>query len=266
MRRRHGERRLVLRRTGSFLLGALALTCPRAAHADPQDIEEGEPVTLEDAFTDPAGQLSLQYSGSFTRMREGGTTDLLQDGPTIKLGAFKGVQISVNPNYATGTAPGHDTGSALGDVLVQLNAQGVVVPAFAVDVFYAVPFGAGHKSADYVVRLLASKSLGAAAQAPRLDLNLTDYHLTQPDRDGRKDQLELAAGGSMELGNHDAMVADVVYGAAEQAGQSETLLEIGYNRDLPDDWSMNVGVGKQVRGAADALRLYFAVEKELQIF
>jgi hypothetical protein len=258
--------RSIAPRAGLWLLGALSLGRPLTARADPQDIEEGEPVTLEDAFTDPAGQLSLQYSGDFTRLRDGGTTDLLQAGPTIKLGAFKGVQVSVNPSYASGTGLGRNAGSVLGDVLVQLNAQTAVLPACAVDVFYAVPFGAGHKSAAYVVRLLASKSLGAAPHAPRLDVNLTDYHLTQPDRDGRSDQLQLVAGGSMALGRDDAVVADLVHGASEQAGQSETFVEIGYNRDLPDDWSLNLGIGKQVLGEANGVRVYFAIEKELQIY
>jgi hypothetical protein len=255
-----------LRRTGPLLLAVALLSRVPHARANPQDIEEGEPVTLEDAFTDPAGQLSLQYSGTYTQTHDHAAKEQLEQGATIKLGAFPGVQISVNPSYDTGTTAERNAGGVLGDVLVQLNRQSTLLPAFAVDVFYFTPYGAAHSSAEYVVRLLATKPLGPSLDSPRLDLNLTDYHLTQPDRDGRSDQLQLVAGGSMLLHKNDAVVVDIVHGASEQQGQSETYLEAGYNRDLPDDWSLNVGIGKQVAGVARGLRIYFAIEKELDLF
>jgi hypothetical protein len=251
-----------------LLLVAAIVALPRLAHANPQDIEEGEPVTLEDAFTDPPGQLSLQYSGSYglTKQRAASRTALLEQGPTFKLGAVSGVQVSLNPNYDTGTASGRNAGFLLGDVLVQLNRQTRLLPAMAVDVFYSAPFGAGRKSTATTVRAIASKYLGSSETAPRLHLNLTAYRLTQPDGGDRRNQLQLAFGGSAPVTGKDAIVADIVYGNAEQVRRSETFVELGYSRDLPEDWTFQIGVGRQVAGGANAVRVFFAFEKELQIY
>lgn len=236
------------------------------ARANPQDIEEGEPVTLEDAFTDPAGQLSLQYSGAYGRTRQDGTQTLLEQGPTFKLGAMPGVQVSLNPNYDSGSVQGKNSGFVLGDVLVQLNGQNRILPTFAADIFESVPFGAGHKSAGTVFRLIASKFLGASEDAPRLHVNFTDTRIVEPEPGGRRNQLVLAFGGSVLVAAHDAIVADLVTGAAEEAGRRQTFLEIGYSRDLPEDWTAQLGIGRQVAGTGQGVRVFFAIEKELQIY
>lgn len=227
-------------------------------------MEEGEPITIEDATTNAPGELSLQYSGVYTRIPESGTKDLLEQGPTFKLGVVDGVQVSLNPYYGTGTASGHSSGVALSDVKLRLNEQTLYVPAFTVDVFYGVPFGAGEKSADYIVRAIASKSLGASDDAPTLHLNLTDTHLTLPGTDGRKDQLQMVFGGSFLLSKNAAFVADIVYGAADRPGRNATFLEAGYSRDLPDDWKLELGMGRQVDG--DTWELFVSIEKEITIF
>ena len=244
-----------------FLL--LVLVMPRA-HADPQEVEEGEPITIEDATTNDVGELSLQYSGTYTRIADAGTQALLEQGPTFKLGVFKDVQVSLNPYYGTGSAPGHNSGVVLSDVKVQLNQQTIYIPTLAVDVFYGVPFGAGDKSANYIFRAVASKLLGSSEDSPTLHLNLTDTHLSTPDFGGRKDQLQAVFGGSFLIARNAALVGDVVYGAAEEAGRDATFVEVGYSRDLPHDWKLEVGVGRQVDG--DTWEVFLSIEKEVQIF
>ncbi len=250
-----------------FVVAAYAwLATAPCAYANPQDIEDGEPVTLEDAFTDPPGDLSIQYSGTFTQSEAAGGRGVVESGPTFKLGAISGVQISVNPNYDLGGAEGRNSGFVLSDVLVQFTKQGVTVPAFAVDVFQSTPFGARHPSVQWTVRAIASKYLGPSEDSPRLHLNLTDYHTVQPDTGERRDQVEAVFGGSFLISKVAALVADVVAGNAGSRRGSEVFLEIGYSRDLPDDWTCQLGVGQQVNGRANAVRVFFAVEKELQIF
>ena len=233
---------------------------------DPQQIEEGEPVTLQDNLTNDPGELSVQYSGGYFRSPLIGEREVLQQGGTLKLGVFKDVQVSLNSDYATGRGGERNVGDVLGDVLWHINDQTKLLPAFGVDLYYSTPFGAGHKSAAYIFRAIASHSLGEGDTAPRLHVNLTDFHLTQPEEDGRKDQLQIAFGGSFLPTAEGAVVADVVYGASSERHRTETYLEIGYTRELPHSWTVELGVGKQVAGAANAVRVFFSVETEVHVF
>ena len=280
----NGERRAgrpaALRRAAAFAFyTALALATllhPAAADPqpdarlqeehDPQQIEEGEPVTLQDNLTNDPGELSIQYSGGYFRSPLVGAKEVLQQGGTLKLGLFKDVQVSLNSDYATGRGGDRNIGDVLGDVLWHINDQTRLFPALGFDLFYSTPFGAGHKSAGYVFRAIASHSLGDGDAAPRLHLNLTDFHLTQPEEEGRKDQLQIAFGGSFLPAPEGAVVADVVYGASDERHRTETYLEIGYTRELPHSWTLELGVGKQVAGAANAVRVFFSVETEVHVF
>jgi hypothetical protein len=248
------------------LLPVLLCLYGRTARADPQEIEDGEPVTLEDAFTDPAGQFSMQYSGAYARDRGYGAADGLEQGPTFKLGIVPGIQISVNPNYVSGSTEGRNAGFVLSDVLVQLNRQTTLLPAFAIDVFYSLPFGAGQKSVATTVRGIASKFVGNSETAPRLHLNISDTYISEPSPGTRNNQLQVVFGGSFLISPRDAIVSDIDTGNADAHGQNETFLEVGYSRDLPRDWTFQIGVGAKAAGGAHAGRLYFAIEKELDIY
>ncbi|MEJ0046614.1 MAG: hypothetical protein WDN04_11200 [Rhodospirillales bacterium] len=236
------------------------------ARADPQEVETGEPLLIEDATTDDPGNLSIQLSGIYAHQHRDGALDLTSQGLTVKMGLVKGVQVSLNPEYGMGTAQGRNGGSVLGEALFQFNDQSRFVPAFAFNLSYATPYGAGPKSGEYTFRAIATKWLGATEESPRLNLNLTDYHVTQPDGGDRRDQLQAVLGGSVLLSRQGALIADIEYGAAEAAGTTETFLEIGYSRDLPGDWDFQIGVGKQVAGAGSGTRFYISIDKELKIF
>ena len=263
--RRAGQEAILALLLATCVSGPAAADLPPDA-PDPQQIEEGEPVTLQDEVTNDPGELSVQYSGSYMRSHETDAKELLEQGATFKLGLFKDVQVSLNPNYDSGRGDERNSGDVLGDVLFHINDQTRVLPALGFDLFYSTPFGAGHKSAEYIFRAIASRSLGASDTAPRLHLNVTDSHLTQPDERGRKDQPQLAFGGSFLPTIEGAVVADVVYGASGERRGTETFLEIGYTRVLPHDWTCELGVGKQVAGAANAVRVFFSIEKDMHIF
>jgi hypothetical protein len=236
------------------------------ARADPQEVETGEPLLIEDATTDDPGNLSIQLSGIDSHRQGDAAQDLLAQGLTVKLGAIKGVQVSLNPEYNVGNAQGRNSGSVLGEALFQFNDQSTFVPAFAFNLSYATPFGAGQKSGDYTFRAIATKWLGLSEESPRLNLNLTDYHLAQPENGMRRDQLQAVLGGSVLLTKEGAIIADIEYGAAEDVRGTETFLEIGYSRDLPGDWDFQIGVGKQVAGAGNGIRLYLSIDKDFKIF
>ena len=223
-------------------------------------------MTVQDDLANDPGELSLQYSGAYGRSREAGAREVLEQGLTLKLGVIENVQLSVNPNYVTGRAEGHDSGGFQADVLVHLRDQTRLLPAVGFDLFYTTPFGSGRKAAEYVFRAIASHSLGDGDAAPRLHLNVTDFHLTQLEGDDRKDRLQLAFGASFLPSEAGAIVGDVVYGAADFGRGTQTFLEVGYTRVLPHAWTCELGIGQQVAGAGGAVHVFFSVEKEVHVF
>ena len=244
---------------------AAADPSPPPDTVDLQQIEEGDPITLQDELTNDPGELSLQYSDLYVRTRVADAKETQEEGPSFKLGVIKNVQVSINPNYQTGRGSQRDSGDVVSDILVHTSDQSHLVPATGIDIFYSTPFGAGPKSGEYIFRGIASYVLGISNNAPRLHFNLTDFHLSQPEG-ARKDQLQLVFGGTFLPTAKGALVGDIIYGASEESHGTETILELGYTRQLPDGWVAEAGIGKQVTGYANAFRVFFSIEKDVTIF
>jgi hypothetical protein len=254
----------IMRKAGAAMLIGLT-SAQTTALANPQSVQEGEPVEIEQAFATATGKLTLETSAEYTTISDGTKGTVWQVGPEIEYGVLNGLQMTFGPTYNLGARSEGNSGAAETHLLYQFNDQGPVVPALAADVSYATPYGAGEKSSQYAIRALASKWLGSSPNAPRIHLNLTFTSLGQPEPGTRRNQLQAAIGGSVMLGGQAALVADIVCGQTALRRQNETWIDIGYRRDLPRDWELSLGVGRQVLPSSGA-RVFFSLEKEFYLF
>jgi hypothetical protein len=243
---------------------ALALL-PSPALADPQSLSTNVPVQVEDALTTPYGGLTLQNDNRFTRDPHGRGSGNLATSPVVKIGALPGLQIDLGPSYNFGDKGTSGAGNGTIDALYQFNKDSKYVPSFAVHGYYATPYGSGHKSAEYTVRGIATKYLGND-MAPRLHLNLTLYHLTQPGPTQRTDQLEMAVGFSTLVRKDTALVADVVHGALPDKKRNETFIDVGLRHEITDTWAIAGGVGVGVAQESPGFRMFFALQKDFKLF
>ena len=239
----------------------------RACAADPQSISTDVPVQVEDAFPTKYGVMTLQNTDVYTddNKNSKGADDTQVQG-VVKIGALPGLQVDIGPSYNFGDQSNADSGAGTVDALYQFNDNTTYLPAFAAHIYYEQPYGAGHQSQEWVFRGIATKYLGPSDRAPRLDINLTDYHLEQPSSTSRKDQLEAIVGLSADLNQNTAIVGDVVHGDLSAVGQVETIVDVGLRHTISGDWAISGGVGAGVEQQSPAFRVFFALQKDINLF
>ncbi len=265
-RARPGPLRLP-RRLPTGLLCAAGALLPAPALADPQGISTNVPVQLDDAFPSVQfGETQLQFDGRYTLdPHDSNGRDLVGAGPTFKIGALPRVQLSFNPGYNLGDQGGADGGSASASAMWAVRGDSRWIPAVALSTSYATPYGSGHKSAEWSYSLAATKYLGAGKANPRLDLNLNWTHVTQPAASDRTDQLEIGVGGSCLLTPATALVVDVFHGARPERGLNQTFLDAGVNWQVNRETSLGIGAGVGLGEQSPALRVFFAVQRSVDL-
>jgi hypothetical protein len=237
------------------------------ALADPQATSSFVPVQVQDALVVRTGALTLQGTGVYTRDDHNSRgEDLLNLTPTLKLGPMKGVQLDVSVPYAVGNQSSASQGSAGLDAIYQFTDPTPTRPALAVQAGYRTPYGAGHKSAEYFARGLATQWLGPNDKSPRLHLNLDWTHVTTPSATGRRDILEIGGAYSMLLSEHVALVVDIVHGAKSTERQNQTIVDAGVNWELNDGWLLAGAAGAGIGQQSPAFRVIFAFQKGFQLF
>jgi hypothetical protein len=251
----------------SIVLAAIAVTIAAPAWADPQALSTNVPVQIEDALPTPYGVMTLQSDNRFTHdsFNSRGSNGLLTEG-VVKVGALPGLQVDIGPSYNIGNQSNADSGNATIDALYNFNNNSTYIPAFALHAYYQQPYGAGHQSQTYTIRAIATKYLGPSVTSPRFDINLTDYHLEQPSSTQRSDQLEIAVGLSALVTDDTAIVGDVVHGAKPNVGQVETLIDLGLRHQISGGWSISGGVGAGIAQQSPEVRVFFALQKDINLF
>ena len=253
-----------------YMIGlALVAACGSTAAwaADPQAISTDVPVQVEDAFPTKFGVMTLQNTDVYTddnKNSKGANNTQVQG--VVKIGALPGLQVDIGPSYNFGDQSNANSGDGTIDALYQFNHNTTYIPAFAAHIYYEQPYGAGHQSQEWVFRGIATKYLGASDTSPRLDINLTDYHLAQPDSTQRKDQLEAIVGLSAELNKNTAIVGDFVHGDLPAVGQVENIVDIGLRHTIAGDWAIGGGVGVGIAQQSPAFRVFFALQKDIDLF
>jgi len=256
------------KRVSGFVAVGVACVVVTPAFADPQGLSTNVPVQIEDAF--PAigyGGAELQYDGRYTRDPHdaAGSNELVQ-GPTLKLGLLPHMQFDINPGYTSGDGSGAGQGTTSIDSLVQLRGNTRFLPALALHGFYEIPYGSGHKSAQYTLRAVATKFLGPGKNSPRLHLNLTWVHVTQPDSMTRPDQLEIALGLSLLVSRHTALVLDAVHGAQPDIGRNQSFIDGGFLHEINGQWSIGLGAGAGIAQNSPQARVFLSLQRSFSLF
>jgi hypothetical protein len=251
-----------------LLLAALAAAslAPGAAHADPQALSRFVPVTIEDAYPLGTGKIEFQGTGVWDHDTHGKRgDDLFTLTPTLKYGPFPGAQISVGVPYRLGDASRRYGGATSFAAFYNFNNQGDVLPAFAVSASYDEPFGADPQSRETSLRFVATKSLGDPYRAPRVHLNLSWNHLTDPIATERRDRYELAIGYSQSLGEHTAAVVDYVRAEKRTKGANSNIVEAGLRHELTPHWTVAGGVGVGFAEESQDFRVLVALQRSFDL-
>lgn len=211
-----------------------------ALAADHTNLEEGLPITIEDAYPIKEGGLEFQTYGQYDRTRRDRKgPDRFTVVPRIEYGAFRNFQLSVEAPYRFGNATGTDQGDFRAQGLYNFNTEGLYLPAFAIAGGVTQPYGAGHGGTETELKFLATKSLGPLdpngstpfSYVPRsLHFNASWFHnydpLTGVDAEPR-DRYRVGVGYSQPVTNDLVIVADVYRETDRARGRATNLAEIG---------------------------------------
>lgn len=257
----------MLARRATTVLALGFWSCPAWA-ADPQASAPFVPVQVEDAFPVPFNALQLQADAHYTRDTDagGGGNNTVAE-PFVKLGGpIQGMELAVALPHNFGDTPINNSGGPTFNVLYQFTNDTTYLPAFAGRAVYQEPTGPGHHTSLTTLRGIATKFLGADAAAPRLHLNLSWYHFTDPSASQQRNQYEVGIAYSQLLAADTAAFVDFVHGDKPQRSQQESIIDIGVKHLLGDTVAVSFGGGFGMGQQSPAFRILFSVQKDIQLF
>jgi len=249
-------------------LAAAMATAAAPALADPQALSRNVPVPVQDALATKRGTLTLQGTGVYTRddFNSKGR-DLLELGPTVKLGVAQGLQLDFTAPYAVGNQSSANQGYGAADFFYQFTEPSPRMPALAVQGGYRFfEFGPGLQSDQWFLRAAATQWFGPDDKSPRVHLNLNWTHIPRPGNSNRSDVLEIGLAYSQLVSRSTALVLDVVHGAKTAKGQDETILDVGLRHEFNDEWAVSAGVGAGIFQESPAFRVLFGVQRNFELF
>lgn len=228
-------------RTNLPALGIAGLLAAGPAFAaDHSNLEEGLPITVEDAYPIAQGGLEFQSYLQYDRTRRDSRgPDRFMVVPRLEYGAFRNLQLSVEAPYSLGNASMTDQGDVRASALYNLNTEGLVLPAFALAGSVSQPYGYRNGGTETELKFIASKSLGTPdpeglspyAYVPRqVHFNASWFHNYDPlvglDAE-RRDRYRVGVGYSQPVSNNAVLVADVFRETDRERGRATNLAEVG---------------------------------------
>jgi hypothetical protein len=218
----------------------LALAAGPSLAADHSNLEEGLPITIEDAYPIKENGLEVQSYFQYNRIRNDprGLSSLMAV-PRLEWGAFKNFQLSVEAPYRVGTASDTDQGAFRAQGFYNVNQEDLVLPAMAVAFGVNTPYGRMAGGTETELKFLATKSLGTPdpeglspySYVPRqIHFNASWFHNYDPitGRDAeRRDRYRVGVAYSQPVSNDVVLVADVYRETDRERGRAVNLAEIG---------------------------------------
>ena len=218
----------------------LTATCASARAADHWNLEEGLPVTIEDAFPIQQNGIEFQFFSQYDRThRDPDGKNRATLTPRLEWGAAPNLQLSLGTPYRLGDASETRQGDVDIQGLYNFNTEGPVIPAMSLQAGVFQPFGRLAGGTETEIEFLATKSLGSwdimgtspFSYAPRqLHFNAAWFHNYDP-RTGleaeRENRYRVGLGYSQPVSNELVLVADVFRETNRDRTRADNLAELG---------------------------------------
>ncbi|MBE7196349.1 MULTISPECIES: hypothetical protein [Methylobacterium] len=240
----------------AVLAAALVASAGPALAADHTNLEEGLPITVEDAYPIKENGLEVQSYFQYNRTRNDprGLSSLMAV-PRVEWGAFKNFQLSVEAPYRVGTASDTDQGAFRAQGFYNFNQEDLVLPALAVALGVNTPYGRMAGGTETELKFLATKSIGTPdpeglspySYVPRrIHFNASWFHNYDPTtgREAeRRDRYRVGVGYSQLVSNNVVLVADIFRETDRERGRAVNLAEIGARYIVTPQTVLTGGVG-----------------------
>ena len=148
----------------------IAIMSGRAIAADHNNLDEGLPTQLDDAYPIEYCGREVQTALSYERTAEG--KDLFMVEPRLELGFAPNWQATLHVPFEFGSGAAEGIGAVGAEALYNFNTQGIWLPAFAVSGRADFPTGPATHGVDTTAKFILTKSLGRTSFFNQLHLNI----------------------------------------------------------------------------------------------
>lgn len=256
-------------RMARALLVAGLLTPAAANAADHNNLESGQPIVIEDAYTIKKGAIEAQGWFRYDRTRDDEKgPDRYQFVPRLEFGPARNLQVAVEVPYRIGNATQTNEGEATVQALYNFNNEGEFAPAFAVQAGVTRPFGqdGGHGGTETSLGLYATKSIGAFGRSyvpRRLSVNAIWYHNYEPKPEERRNRYRVGVAYAQPVANDFVLVADVYRETDRMKGEAENVAELGTRFQFDPQTVFTAGAGAGFGDKSPRFRLMIGFQRSL---
>lgn len=219
--------------------------------ADHDNLEEGFPTAVEDAYPVAYKAKEFQLQGRYER--ENGNKFTLK--PGLEYGFARNWQAKIDVPFHLGSADKTGSGNIGVGALYNFNQESLSTPAFALAAHADIPTGRNARGVDTEFKFIATKTLGHSMLLHRLHLNLIYHRNAAPRATERSNHYSAIVGYSRRLGPDTMLVTNFVYEQEKEAGKTSNILELGFRRQLTPLRVLSLGVGAGLNKDAPDFRL-----------
>lgn len=220
---------------------------------DHDNLDPNRPISMEDAYAIPKGEIGLEGGVRFNDRRAGRTRFVFQ--PQIIYGAFDNAQIEIQGDLFTepsSVVGANKSGDLHLGLLYNFNTETLSLPAFAVRVEADLPTGEASRGVDGQVTGIVTRSFGRL----RGHFNAGYTFLGSPQGLERSGAYRLIAAVSYPIGYphrfRETLIVDVYSRQSDLVGQrNNTGIEVGLRHQLSSRIVLDGGLGTEFYGPAD---------------
>jgi len=231
---------------------AIAFSAPALAQSDHDNLEEGLPTRLEDAY--PIGYFGreAQLSYDYERTDDDEERHLLR--PRVEFGFAPNWQGKLQAPFYVGDpdVPGH--GDVQLEALYNFNQESLTLPAFALAAKLDFPSGQDSEGVDTTLKAIVTRPI-VDDHFGRLHLNLEWGHNSESLDGERDDTFAVVAGYSFLLEPDTIVVADFVREWEMERRHESNLVELGLRQQLDPLSVLSLGVAVGIGDESPELRV-----------
>ena len=239
---------------------AFFFASPSHAQTDHRNLEEGLPITVEDAY--PTAYLNREFQ-FVTRYDRINGKDLFRLNPRLEYGFAKNWQARIEAPFLLGSADTTGSGDTALEAFYNFNGESLTLPAFAFSARAIFPSGKDSRGVDSEYKFLVTKTLGQAKHFDRLHLNVAYRVNAQPRDEERDGQFTGTLGYSRRLGPNFILLTDYVYQEERERGAKSQLIEAGVRYQYSPLTIFTFGAGAGLTRQSPDFRLTLGLQKTL---
>jgi hypothetical protein len=228
---------------------------------DHNNLDEGRPLRLEDAYPIASGELSAETGVRLSLNRQ--SPDRVAFPVELLYGAYRNLQVGIGSTLAT-EARTMDEAEKSGDLrtfaLYNFNQETLRLPAFAAKLSLDFPTGRHSRGVDTELKSIMTRSFGQIRAHLNVGYEFVG-HATDGQRNGR---YEIVLGGQYPVGYprfmNTTVLADVFTQQSVHARETNpTGVELGIRQQVAPLTVLDIGVGTEFVGPAERTPFFATV-------